>query len=135
KVRTVRRLARCATVVQAARALADGAGATGGSGLGVVEAKGPGFPVRTFVLSLPSGRRLTIHDVEVKENGGPVVKPTLVPASQASKETFGVVLLLDTSWSMQGQPITAAVAAEQAFVARRNPNEQLGAIDFNRTTK
>ena len=131
----MKRLALIATVVLAAGALAGGAGARGGSGLGVVEAKGPAFPVRTFVLSLPSGRRLTIHDVAVKENGGPVVKPTLVPASQASKETFGVVLVLDTSWSMQGQPITAAVAAEQAFVARRNPNEQLAAIDFNRTTK
>ena len=131
----MKRLALIATVVLAAGALAGGAGAKGGSGLGVVEAKGPAFPVRTFVLSLPSGRRLTIHDVQVKENGGPVVKPTLVPASQASKETFGVVLVLDTSWSMQGQPITAAVAAEQAFVARRNPNEQLAAIDFNRTTK
>ena len=61
------------------------------------------------------------------ENGGPVVDPTVVPASQASKETFGVVLVLDTSYSMTGKPLAAALAAEQAFVAQRNPNEQLGA--------
>jgi tight adherence protein B len=98
----------------------------------VVEAKGPAFPVRTLVLSLPTGQRLTGSDVQVTENGGSVAAPTLVPASAASAKTFGVVLLLDTSWSMQGKPLASAIAAEQAFAARRNPNEQLGLIEFNR---
>ena len=39
-----------------------------------------------YVLSLPSGRKLTTADVGVTENGNPVVEPTLVPASQASKQ-------------------------------------------------
>jgi tight adherence protein B len=104
------------------------------SGLNVTEAKGPAFPVRTYVVSLPTGRKLTIRGVGVTENGNPVVEPTVVPASEASKETFGTVLVLDASYSMTGEPITAAVAAEQAFAARRNPNAQLGEIEFNRTT-
>ena len=44
------------------------------------------------------------------------------------------MLVLDTSYSMNGAPLAAALAAEQAFAAQRNANEQLGAIDFNHTT-
>lgn len=96
----------------------------------LLEAKGPAFPVKTYVLQLPSGKSLTVHAVDVTENGGPVLKPTLVPASQAAKEKFGSVLVLDTSYSMFGKPLQAAVAAEQTFASHRNSNEQLGAIDF-----
>jgi hypothetical protein len=61
------------------------AGAASGRGrVGLVEAKGPTFPVRTFVLALRHERRLTVGDIEVTENGGSVVDPTLIPASQAS---------------------------------------------------
>jgi tight adherence protein B len=110
------------------------AGTADAAGLRVTEAKGPAFPVRTFVISLPSDRKLTIHDVSVTENGQSVAEPTLVPASRASRKTFGVVLVLDASYSMTGKPISAAIKAEQAFAAQRNPNEQLGVIEFNRET-
>jgi len=129
----VKRAALVAAVAAAAGVLASTAGAAA-SGLRVVEAKGPAFPVRTFVLTLPKPHKLTIQDVNVKENGGPVVESSLVPASQASKKSFGVVLVLDASYSMTGKPIAAAVAAEQAFAAQRNPNEQIGVIEFNRNT-
>ena len=69
------------------------------------------------------------------ENGSPVLSPTLVPASHASKEAFGTVLVLDTSYSMAGEPLAAAVAAEQTFASHRNPNEQLGAINFWKGSK
>ena len=146
----MKRLSLVVTVVVAACALAATAHADGGkgvlagaasgtgtahSGLRVIQAKGPGFPTRTYVVSLPSGKGLTIHDVNVTENGNAVLDPTLVPASEASKKTFGVVLVLDTSFSMKGKPIEAAIKAEQSFVAQRNPNEQVGAIQFNRNTK
>jgi tight adherence protein B len=91
--------------------------------------------VRTFVISLPTGQALATRDVQVTENGQPVVEKSVIPASRASKKTFGVVLLRDTSWSMRGKPLAAATAAEQAFLAHRNPNEQVGEIDFNRTPK
>jgi tight adherence protein B len=86
------------------------------------------------VLSLPSKEKLTLSNVNVTENGGPVVEPSLVPASQASEQTFGVVLVLDASYSMRGKPLAAAVKAAQAFAAQRNPNEQLALIEFNRQT-
>jgi tight adherence protein B len=40
------------------------------------------------------------------------------------------VLVLDTSYSMAGEPLEAAVAAEQTFASHRNSKEQLGAINF-----
>ena len=98
----------------------------------LIEGKGPPYPVKTYVLQLPSGQSLTIRNLDVTENGGPVLSPTLVPASHASKEAFGTVLVLDTSYSMAGNPIQAAIVAEQAFVAQRNSNEQIGLIDFNK---
>jgi tight adherence protein B len=121
-------------VAAVAGALSGTAGAAGSGGVGVVEAKGPAFPVRTFVLTLPSDQKLTIHGVSVTENRQSVVEPTLVPASRAGKKSFGVVLVLDASYSMTGKPIAAAIKAEQAFAAQRNPNEQLGEIEFNRDT-
>jgi tight adherence protein B len=132
----VKRLALLAAVVLTAALTATSvaAGAPTG-GLRVIQAKGPAFPVRTYVVTLPTGRKLSTSNVNVTENGTPVLNPSLVPASQASKKTFGVVLVLDTSYSMNGKPLAAAVAAEQAFAARRNPNEQLGAINFNRTSQ
>jgi tight adherence protein B len=127
----VKRYLSIAAALLAVGVMANTAAGAAPAGARLVEAKGPAFPVRTFVLTLPNDRKLTVGDVRVTENGGPVVHPTLTPASQASAETFGVVLVLDTSFSMAGKPLAAALAAEQAFIQRRNPNEQIGAIDFN----
>jgi tight adherence protein B len=125
----VKRLALLAASVLAG-VLAATVAAAGPSQPSLIEAKGPAYPVKTYVLQLPSGQSLTIHNVKVTENGTPVLKPTLVPASNASKEAFGTVLVLDTSYSMAGEPLEAAVEAEQTFASHRNRNEQLGAINF-----
>jgi tight adherence protein B len=128
----VKRVALIAAIAGVAGVLAATAGAADSSAPQVVEAKGPAFPVRTFVLTLPSDRKLTTSDVGVTENGNPVIDKTVVPASQGSKQ--GAVLVLDTSYSMTGKPIAAAVKAEQAFAAQRNLKLQLGLIEFNRNT-
>ena len=67
----------------AASSVASGAASRG---VGLVEAKGPAFPVRTLVLTLRNGRRLTVSDIKVTENGGSIVDPTLVPVSTASED-------------------------------------------------
>jgi tight adherence protein B len=126
----VRRLALIAAVALAVL-LAGGALAAGSGGMKLIEARGAAFPVRTFVLSLPSSRALNYSDVDVTESGQPVADLTFVPASQATKKTFGVVLVVDASDSMAGDAIRKAVAAERAFAARRNPNQQLGVIAFS----
>ena len=123
----MRRVALVAFAVGALLA-ASGAAAADSSGVRVVEAKGPPFPVRTFVVSLSTGRGLTIHGIRVTENGNPVVDPTLTPASQASKKTFGVVLVLDTSFSMAGKPLAAATRC-RAGVRRDAQHEGAGRRD------
>jgi tight adherence protein B len=130
----VKRVWLIAAVAAVAAAFAGTAGSADNSGLQVREAKGPAFPTRTYVLALPTDRKLTTRDVTVTENGSSVVQPTVVPANRASKQSFGVVLVLDASYSMTGKPIAAAVKAEQAFARQRNRNEQLGEIEFNRNT-
>lgn len=124
-------IAAVALTVLAATTTAAAAAASSG-GLRVVEAKSPEFPVRTYVLTLPKGRKLSIHDLIVRENGSSVYQPSIVPASEASPKTFGSVLVTDSSYSMKGKPLTAAITAAQAFATQRNPNEQLGVIDFNK---
>jgi tight adherence protein B len=127
----MRRLPLIISLVLVAGVAASAAGATGSAGSGpqVIESKGPAFPTRTFVLTLPSSLKLTVNDVNVTENGGPVANETVTPASQA-----GTVLVLDTSRSMIGKPIAAAIEAEKAFAAQRKPNQQLGLIEFNKET-
>jgi len=129
-----------ATVAAALLLFVPLAGATAPSGLRLTAVTGSVFPSRTYVLSLPDSRALRPGDVQVTENtanssgpGAPVADVRLEPASKASRRTFGVVLVLDTSCSMHGKPLTAARAAAQSFAAERNPNEALGAIYFNRT--
>lgn len=131
------RVALAAAVLLVAAALLGGAGSAGASsGLQASPVNASRYPVRTYVLSLPASRQLKTRDVRVTENGAPVLGATLTPGSRASKHAFGVVLLLDTSYSMAGKPLAAAVAAAQTFVAQRtNPNEEIGAIDFNRQRK
>src|SRR3954454_22315827 len=77
------------------------------------------FPDRAFVLTLPSERRLTGADVEVREGGEPVASPSLVPADSVGKGTFGSVLVIDASKSMRGGAIAGAMAAARAFAGRR----------------
>ncbi len=129
-----RALLLAATVAAAFLLFVPLAGATAPSGLRVTEVRGPVFPARKLVLSLPDTRSLLARDVRVTENGAPVADVRLEPASKAITRTFGVVLVLDTSASMHGTPLTAARAAEQSFAAQRNPNEALAAIEFNGTT-
>jgi tight adherence protein B len=128
----LKRLTLIAAFALASALLSGSAAAAPSGGLSVEKAQGPPFPVRRFVLTLPTNQKLTIHDVHVRENGRSVLDPTLVPASKASAKSFGVVLLLDTSYSMNGAPVTAAIRAAQAFALQRNPNEGLGVIEFNK---
>jgi tight adherence protein B len=127
----VKRPALIAAALVAFAALAGSSGAAGSSGFDLVRVnKGVAFPDQKYVLSLQTVRPLTNHDVTVTENGGGVLHQSLVPASQASEKTFGIVLVLDTSYSMSGEPLNAAVKAEQAFASYRNPNQELGALNF-----
>jgi tight adherence protein B len=66
----------------------------------------------------------------VRENGR-LVRRVQVSALEASGIHYGVVLAVDASQSMTGAPLDAAVAAGRAFVAHREPLQEVGVVAFN----
>ena len=128
------RRARAAAMLVAASLVAAGAlaaaaaGSGSASGVQIAEAGVSNFPDMAFTLALPKPQPLTAAQVHVSENGNPVQDVTV---AKPGAEDVGVVLVIDASNSMKGQPITEAMAAARAFAARRNPGQQLGLITFN----
>lgn len=100
-------------------------------GFQLTEAGGAKFPNRAFVIGLPSSRTLTPDQLQVSEDGKSVAGVTLTPASATGKTAFGSILIVDSSQSMAGDPIQAAMAAARSFETRRNANEQFALITFN----
>jgi tight adherence protein B len=126
-----RRLIVAALAVAAAAIATAPAHASSGSELS--EAAGRAFPHKAFVLTLPERRVLQPGDVSVRENGQPVDRLRVVPGDAV--RTFGAVLVIDTSLSMRGTPMAAAMDAARRFAARRPPQQRLGVVFFNRTAR
>jgi tight adherence protein B len=125
----MKRLAVLSALVAAVSCLT--AASASAAGIELSEAKSGSFPSRTFVLTLPDRRLITSRDVTVEENGDPVDGLRVVPGNAAGARTFGVVLVIDTSQSMRGAPIAAAMAAARAFAAQRPPAQRLGIVFFS----
>lgn len=85
------------------------------------------FPVRSYVLTLPTQSAVPPSAVKVTENGDPVQRLSIVPATNR----FAVLLLIDASTSMRGEPIKGAMAAARAFAAQRPAAQPLGVVTFN----
>jgi tight adherence protein B len=128
----LRRLATCVLALAGLGALAPSALADGG-GLHLTAVGEPRFPDRSFVLSLPADRSAAPDRVTVTENGRRVRDASVSPASAAGAE-FGVVLVIDASNSMAGEPIADAMEAARAFAARRGKAQPLGVVTFNSDT-
>jgi tight adherence protein B len=117
-------LAAAAALVLASTATAQKSGAT------LTEVGSPRFPERAFVLTLPEAARLDPSTVRVLENGKPVSDLSVVPASAAGADEFGVVLVIDASESMRGAAIEGAMEAARSFAAHRNAQQQLAVVTF-----
>jgi tight adherence protein B len=102
----------------------------GAADLRLSEAAGSHFPDRTYALTLPRPTRLTAAQVQVTENGRPVGGVSLNQSDGAQARHFGVVLAIDTSGSMHGRALTAALQASRAFVAHRDPSQPVAIISF-----
>jgi tight adherence protein B len=100
----------------------------------LVEVGSPRFPERAFVLSLPEKTQLDGSMVRVLENGKAVTSLSVVPASAAGSDEFGVVLVIDASKSMTGDAIEGAMEAARMFASQRNSQQQLAVVTFNRHT-
>ncbi|HZC29307.1 MAG TPA: vWA domain-containing protein, partial [Gaiellaceae bacterium] len=125
-----RRLA--ATLVVLLTALLSAAAASAGTAFRVTEASTNGWPGRAYVLTLPHQLQLQPGDVSVTENGQPVEQLLVSPISETSSGQFGVVLAIDASNSMRGKPIIAAMKAAQTLASRRNANQLVGLVVFNK---
>lgn len=103
-------------------------------GLRLAEARGASFPDRAWVLTLPERRELQAGDIAIRENGKAVEDIAVAAGGEAGARTFGVVLAIDASQSMHGEPIEQAMAAAREFAARRRPDQPLGLVLFSRET-
>jgi len=101
----------------------------------LTQTKASQFPNRNYVLTLPQATTVDPAAIAVFENGQPVDSPQVDLPGQTGSASVGVVLVLDSSLSMKGEPITQAMAAARAFSGNRASQEQLGTIFFNSATK
>jgi hypothetical protein len=92
------------------------------------EAPGTGFPDRFYLLQLPTQRTLETSQLTITENGEPVTALGVEPPDSG---TSGVVLLIDASNSMKGQPIAGAMAAARAFMGKRVKDLPVAVVAFN----
>jgi tight adherence protein B len=93
---------------------------------------GTRFPAQSFVLTLPEGRSLPPGTVRVRENGQSVSRPSVIAADAVGEKGLAVVLVIDASRTMKGRAIVDALAAARAFASKRNPQQQLAVVTFNR---
>jgi Flp pilus assembly protein TadB/uncharacterized protein YegL len=92
---------------------------------------GATFPARTLVLSAPAGVHVSVPEMYVWENGGPVNNLSVTPLANANAGDFGVVLVIDQSASMGGAPLARAMGAARALARQRTGKQELGVITFD----
>jgi VWFA-related protein len=122
-----------AAFVGLAAVLALSSTAAAADGVSLRPTGGTNFPDRAYVLSLPTDTALGPDSIEVRENGQVMSNVSIVPAQAADNGQFGVVLVLDASDSMRGDPIANAVIAARAFAAHQQAGQLLGVVVFNST--
>jgi tight adherence protein B len=124
---TRRPIAAIALALTAALAAAGPAAAA--EGLGLTEARSPGFPQRAYVLTVPDAQMLSAAELSVTENGQRVQDLEVKGVGAES----AVVLAIDASKSMRRR-LGDALAAARAFADRRMPSQRLGIVYFSRET-
>jgi tight adherence protein B len=85
------------------------------------------FPVVTLTVSVAGN--VGSSEISVQEDGRPVRSPSITSLGTLS-QSIDVVLVLDTSGSMQGAPIAAAVQAAQTFLDDAGPSVRIGLLTF-----
>ena len=135
--RSMRQRLFAAAAVAALFALCTGSAvAAAASAPKLTPTKASSFPNRSYILSFPNATHVATEGVSVFENGQPVNDLLVeLPGQTPGSATVGVVLLIDASLSMQGEPIKQAMVAARAFASNRASQEQLAALFFNTGTK
>ena len=90
---------------------------------------GARFPERQFTLDLPPGTEP--YTLEVSENGVPVI-PHLAPIAE-HRVPLSVAVVLDTSNSMRGEPLSAAIDAAETLIGQKPARSEAAVFGFAKT--
>jgi tight adherence protein B len=93
-----------------------------------------GFPTVALTLSVGGAGTLSAQDVAIAENGVPVRLISLQPLEQTGRK-IDVVLAIDTSKSVAGEPLATAVAAAKTFIEQLPSGVPVGIVTFARTPR
>lgn len=85
------------------------------------------FPRVDVIVS--AGDELETTDVSIEEAGRAIPNAAVKPLNK-SGQIVDVVLVIDTSGSMQGEPMTAALSAASSFVEEVPDNVRVGVVSF-----
>jgi tight adherence protein B len=129
----VRRALLTALLVCAALA-ATASTAAAGAGLTITQVGRVPFPERAFVVDLPGVIPAKNLKPQVRENGILIRGASLTPVG-ASDISVDTVLAIDTSESMSGKPLQAAIAAAGQFVRRRGSTGRIAIVTFNNSVQ
>ena len=88
------------------------------------------FPEVSVQISMNSSKSLSEDDVTVTENGATVERLDVRPIDE-EVEKVEVVLVVDTSGSMVGDPMAAAIAAAESFVNELPADIGVGLVSFS----
>jgi tight adherence protein B len=93
------------------------------------------WPRVTMSVTLPaSAGEAPPSGVRVWENGAEVTGARIASAV-ASREAIDVVLVVDVSGSMKGQPLADAQAAAERFASLMGSQDRVALVEFNATAK
>lgn len=92
------------------------------------------YPRVTMTVDVRNMPTLQLGDIVVTEDGEPV-GDIEVETLETSLQRIGIVLAIDTSGSMGGEPIAAAKAAALSFVAQKRPQDFIALVTFSDTVE
>src|SRR6266702_1604836 len=99
-----------------------------GQAVQILHVDSSGFPNMAVTVSVPAA--VSAQDLRVTENRHPVDIVSVRSLSETSGE-IDIVLAMDTSNSVKGAPIEAAIAAARGFVEKLPPSIGVGLVTFS----
>jgi len=120
------------TMLTAGATLAYGQSAAGPAQLGIDLVTSEHYPEVTFAITLPS--EMLVEDgatptFAITENGRPLTV-LATDAESATRVPQDVVLLIDTSGSMAGDPLEDAKAAARGFLNQLSADDRVALVSF-----
>lgn len=109
-----------------------------GQGISIIDINGSRYPEggqTQMVIEFSNfTEELDPSALEVTADGQPVTDLVVEPVG-ASTVPVGVVLVIDTSGSMEGAPMEAAIGAAQSFVDQARAEDRIAIVTFNDTVQ